>query len=180
MNWKIKSYLKDFELFVAVNKKTILVVLGGGGHTRQLLELVRRLGKRYSYEYLSASDDNLSEKMIELKGPLFKIFNPRKMEDKNILKVILKFIPSTMQLFFVFLKSKSDCILCAGPALSLHVAFLGKFLFRKKVIFLESWSRVYSKSLAGRFTYPFADLSFVQWLQERKNYPQAIYAGRLG
>jgi UDP-N-acetylglucosamine:LPS N-acetylglucosamine transferase len=67
-----------------------------------------------------------------------------------------------------------------GPALSLHVTWLGKFLFGKKIIFLESWSRVYTKSLAGRLTYPFADLFFVQWKEELKNYPKATYAGRLG
>ncbi len=162
------------------NKKVILAVLGGGGHTKQLLRLVKQLGSKYDYEYIIASDDNLSEKKIEFMGPMFKILNPRRMEDKNIPKVILKFVPSTIQLFFSLLRSKSEYILAAGPALSLHVAFLGKFMFGKKIIFLESWSRVYTKSLAGRLTYPFADLFFVQWPQEMKNYPEAIYAGRIG
>lgn len=161
-------------------KKTILVVLGGGGHTKQLLKLVKQLGKSFNYEYVLASDDKLSEKSIQFKGRIFRIINPRKMEDKNILKVILKFFPSTIQTITILLKSKAECILAAGPALSLHVAYLGKFLFRKKFIFLESWSRVYTKSLAGRLTANFADLIFVQWSQELKNYPKAIYAGRLG
>lgn len=161
-------------------KKTLLVVLGGGGHTSQLLKLVKQLGKEYNYEYVIASDDMLSEKKILFKGPIFRILNPRKMEDKNIFKVILKFVPSTLQLLPILFKSKSCCILAVGPSLSLHVAFLGKFLFGKKIIFLESWSRVYTKSLAGRLTHPFADIFFVQWLEEIKNYSKAIYAGRLG
>lgn len=161
-------------------RKTVLVVLGGGGHTRQLLKLVNKLGNNYNYEYIIASDDLLSERKIEFKGPIFKILNPRKMEDKNMVKVVLKFIPSTVQLLPKLLKSKANCVLAVGPALSLHVTWLSKFIFRKKVIFLESWSRVYTKSLAGRLTYPFADLFLVQWPQEAKNYAKAIYAGRLG
>ena len=162
------------------NKKTALLVLGGGGHTRQILRLVSLLGRRYNYEYLLSSDDKLSEKSIKFHGKKFRIINPRKMEDKNLGKVIIKFIPSTFQALAVLARSKSECIISAGPALSLHISFLGKFLFRKKIVFLESWSRVYTKSLAGRLTYPFADLFFIQWLEEKKNYPNSIYAGRLG
>ncbi len=160
--------------------KTILVVLGGGGHTKQLLKLVKQLGKSFNYEYVIASDDKLSKDKIEIKGRIFKILNPRKMEDKNLAKVIFKFVPSTLQVLNVLFRSKSCCILAVGPALSLHVTWLGKFIFRRKIIFLESWSRVYTKSLAGRLTCPFADLFFVQWKEELKNYPKAIYAGRLG
>lgn len=161
-------------------RKTVLVVLGGGGHTVQLLKLVDNLSRNYNYEYVIASDDRISEKKIRIKGRIFRILNPRKMTDKNLIKVILKFIPSAIQVISVLSGSKASSIIAAGPALSLHIAFLGKYLFRKRIIFLESWSRVYSKSLAGRLTYPFADLFFVQWPQEKRNYPKSIYAGRLG
>ena len=161
-------------------RKTLLVVLGGGGHTKQLLKLVKQLGMEYDYEYLISTSDILSEKKIEFRGKIFRILNPREMKDKNIIKVILKFIPSTLQLLAALFQSKARYILAAGPSLSLHVAFLGKFIFGKKIIFLESWSRVYTKSLAGKLTYPFADIFFVQWREELKNYPKAVYAGRLG
>lgn len=162
--------------------KNLLVVLGGGGHTKQMLKLVDKLGKEYNYEYVISSDDELSEKDIKFRGRLFRIINPRHMQDKNMLKVIFKFIPSTIQVMAILFKTKSRCILMAGPAICLHIAFLGKKLFKKKVIFLESWSRVYSKSWAGNAIYKLqlADLFFIQWHQENKNYPKAIYAGRLG
>jgi hypothetical protein len=54
-------------------------------------------------------------------------------------------------------------------------------LFRKRLIFIESWSRVYSKSLSGRLLSPMADLVFVQWSEQlERNYPKATFAGRLG
>jgi len=163
------------------NKKTLLAVLGRGGHTEQLLKLIDLLGKEYNYEYVIASEDLVSEKRIKFRGRVFKIINPRRMDDKNILKVILKFIPSTIQLISVILRSKAKFVVMCGPALCLHIAVLSK-LVGKKVIFLESWSRVYTKSWAGNAVYKLnlADLFFVQWKEEMKNYPKAIYAGRLG
>jgi len=77
------------------------------------------------------------------------------------------------------LKSKTRIIIACGPGFAAHICILGKIL-GKKIIFLESWSRVYSKSLAGKFVYPFSDLFFVQWPQQLKNYPKAVYVGRLG
>ena len=159
--------------------KKILVVLVGGGHTKQILRLVEMLGTRYSYEYVIGKDDNLSEKKIKLKGKIFRIINPRGMEDKGIIKTIFKFIPSSFQALSCLLKSKSDVVLACGPAISIHACILGR-IFGKKVIFLESWSRVYTKSLAGRFVYPFANLFFIQWKEEQKNYEKAVYVGRLG
>ena len=55
---------------------------------------------------------------------------------------------------------------------------IGKLL-GKKIIFIESWSRIYKKSSSGKFAYLFANLFFVQWPEMKKQYPKAIYAGRL-
>lgn len=163
-----------------MGKKTLLVVLGGGGHTNQLLRIVDKLGNSFNYEYIVGSGDNISEKKIKFSGKVFKIINPRKMTDRSLLKIILKFIPSTIQVLYVLLRSKSKAVLIVGPALSLHVATISKYFFRKKIIFLESWSRVYNKSWAGNALHNLSDLFFVQWTQELKNYPKALYAGRLG
>jgi len=163
-----------------MEKKTLLIILSSGGHTNQALKLIELLGDKYNYEYIINSDDKLSEKKIKKKGRIYKIINPRKMEDKCLLKVFLKYIPSTIQVLNILRKSKAKIIIGFGTASSVHVCILGKLLFRKKIIFFESWSRVYSKSLAGKFVYPFSDLFFIQWPQQKKNYPKAIYAGRLG
>ena len=161
---------------------TLLIVLGGGGHTQQMLKLVDELDKKgkFNYEYVISSDDTISTRRIKHKGRVFRILNPRKMTDKNFFLVFLKFIPSSFQALSVLFRSKATGVLSCGPALSIHLSLLGKLFFRKKIIFLESWSRVYSKSLAGKFTYGISDLFFVQWEQEKKNYPKAVYAGRLG
>ena len=157
--------------------KTIMVILGGGGHTKQLLPLVDRLKNKYKIEYVVRKDGKPAKESI--KGRVFKIMNPRTMQDKNPFLVTLKLFPYTLEAFSILAKSKAEAIIICGPAVSVPIAFLGKLIFRKKLIFIESWSRVKSKSLSGRLIGWMADLIFVQW-QENKSYSRAIYAGRFG
>jgi UDP-N-acetylglucosamine:LPS N-acetylglucosamine transferase len=160
--------------------KTLMVILGSGGHTNQMLRLVDSLGAEYRYEYAVAKGDELSPKKIKIKGRISKIYDLRKKEDKNVLKVFFKSIASFIDSISILSRSKADAIIACGPGMSIPLCIIGKIIFRKKIIFLESWSRVYSKSISGKMVYPLADLFFVQWQEELKNYPKAKYSGRLG
>lgn len=157
----------------------LLIVLGRGGHTEQLIKVVRTLkSERFNCSYVVAKDDYFSESKIELPGKIYWISNPRKMDDKNLFLVIFKMVPSFLDAFRILLESNADCIIACGPGLCVPLIILGK-LFGKKIIFIESWSRVYTKSLSGRVSYPFSNLFFVQWPELKKKYPKSIYAGRL-
>lgn len=158
-------------------QKTIMMVLGGGGHSDQIMTLSKRLEKRCNIEYVVKKDAKSGKG--KLRGKIFRIMNPRTMQDKNSLLVILKLVPYTIQALNILSKSKARAIVICGPAVSIPLAFLGKILFRKKLIFIESWSRVKTKSLSGKLIGRFADLILVQW-KENKSYGKSIYAGRLG
>ena len=162
------------------DKKTIMLVLGSGGHTKQMIILANMLGRDYNYEYVIAKDDLLSEKKIKIPGGVFRLYNPRKMTDKSRIITFFKAIISSFESISLLAKSKADIIIACGPGLAIPLSIIGKLFFRKKLIFIESWSRVYSKSLAGKFLYPISDISFVQWEQELENYPAAVFAGRFG
>lgn len=47
----------------------------------------------------------------------------------------------------------------------------------KKVIYVESFAKLDSKSVTGEMVYPFADYFFVQWEEMKRVYPKAIYHG---
>lgn len=158
-------------------KETLMVVLGGGGHTEQLLYLSEKLEKKFDIEYVVKKDARRGKRKI--KGRIFKIINPRPMDNSNLLASLFRLIPCTIQSLKILKKSKAKTIINCGPAISVPISFLGKFLFRRKIIFIESWSRVKSQSLSGKLISRFSNLIFVQW-RENKKYKKAIYAGRLG
>ena len=159
-------------------KKKILVVLGAGGHTEQMLKLVESLKSKFIFVYVVASDDKVSKDRINITGKTFSILNPRKMTDKSLMVCFFKFIYSFFQSVKIILKTNPTGVLTCGPGLAIPIIISGK-LFGKKVIFLESWSRVYTKSLSGKIAYSFSNLFFVQWPELKQKYPKAIYAGRL-
>ena len=57
--------------------------------------------------------------------------------------------------------------------------FLAARLFRKKTIFIESFSRVFTPSLSGKLCRPLASRFYVQWEEIRRHYPGAVYRGRI-
>lgn len=155
----------------------MLVVLGEGGHTKQLLNLVDLLGEAYQYHYVLSKEDNLSAKRIKHEGPLYRLTRPRGKRD-GVVNSTLKTILAAFQSMLILIRLRPDSILSAGPAIAVPISVLGKLL-GARVIFVESASRVTALSMTGRIMYRWADLFFVQWPQLQENLPRAIYAGRL-
>jgi beta-1,4-N-acetylglucosaminyltransferase len=164
-------------------KKQVAVVLGSGGHTTQMLRLIDKLGTKYQYSYIIANTDKTSEKHIRIPGNVYYILDTRLKTDKNIFKIILKFIPSTLQAIHILHKIKPKIIIGCGPAVCQHILVIAKYLFGTKLIFFESWVRAKRKSIAGKQLYLFfskEDLFMVQWRSLLNEYPNAKYVGRLG
>ena len=158
--------------------KKLLVVLGMGGHTSQMLRLVNSLGDKYHYEYVIGDDDSTSRNQIKKTGKVYVMKTPRLMKDKSLLTVTSKMVPATLDSLRILTKSKPHAIISAGPSLTIPLFYLAKPL-GIKTIFVESWVRVHHKSQTGKLVYPISDLFLVQWLTMKKAYPKAVYAGRL-
>lgn len=159
----------------------ILVVLGEGGHTRQILRLLDQLGSDFDYHYLLADKDRLSEAKIRQPGPVYRIRRPRsKLEGRTDPPLVSAWqtLRSLAELWPILRRARPDVILANGPSLAVPAALLGKLL-GARIIWVETASRVYDISASARLVYRFADLFFVQWPQLQEKYPKAIYAGRL-
>ena len=154
----------------------VLAILGKGGHTTQMLRLLEKMPKDYEYSYVICYEDPISEKKVE--GLIYKVNMPSMEGDSNFIKVI-RTLRTIFQAVVALIKDNPDVVITAGPGVGAIFSYVGKLL-RKKVVFIESWARVYSKSDSGKLVYPIADLFFVQWKEMKKVYPNAIYAGRLG
>lgn len=136
-----------------------------------MTRLVQLLGDAYDYEYVAAYGD------ANVPAGSYRVLNPREKNDRNWLWIACKLAIASVQSLGVLFRTKASTILACGPAVSVPVCILAK-LFRKKVIYVESWSRVRTRSLSARLTRPFADLFFVQ--SPHLKGQGVVYAGRLG
>lgn len=159
-----------------MKKPNVLYILGSGGHTAEMLELSNDLKDKINYFYLIQNDDVLSKSKIIYPGKIIYVDRPRLWGQSTFYN--LRVIPLFFKAVEIIKKNKIDVIISAGPGISIPFFYAGKLL-KKKLIFIECYSRVNTRTMTGRAVYPIADLFFVQWPENLKNYPKAIYRGKL-
>ncbi len=158
----------------------VLVILGQGGHTAEVLRLVEMFVARqapFSYQYLITREDNVSAAHIRHPGPIFWI-NRSRYKSYALWQEILRTLLSFVQSFFVVLHARPHAVVTSGPALAVPVALWARLL-GARIIFIECAARVTHLSLTGRLMKRLAHLFFIQWPELQHEVPQAIYAGRL-
>ena len=102
----------------------------------------------------------------------FKIYTI-KIIDTNFLAMLQSFL----RIFIIIKKEKPKIIISTGAEIAIPVFIIGK-LMRIKMVYIESWCRVKTKSGAGRIAYYLADVFLVQWPGLVKIYgKKAIYEG---
>ena len=80
--------------------------------------------------------------------------------------------------FFIFIKERPDVIISTGVLAAIPMLFIGH-IFKKKVIYLESFAKISSPTMTGNLIYKkhIADQFYVQWESMKEFYPNAIYKG---
>lgn len=179
-----------------------LIVLGSGGHTAEMLNLLyvlqtERFKPRY---YIAAATDNMSlqkahvfedsllgkEALKEVGGAEFmQIYRSREVGQSYITSVGTTLVAIAHALWLM-IKIRPQVILCNGPGTCIPlcvIAFLFKVLGIRwsSIFYVESIARVRKLSLSGLLLYKLhmADQLFVQWPQLKEKYPRAHYVGRL-
>jgi beta-1,4-N-acetylglucosaminyltransferase len=157
--------------------KRLLLVLGEGGHSKEMVRLAGLMGSGYRYSYVMVADDEVSAGKITSPGRIYRVIRPR---DKvhHAARDGLKTALCALQALAILVRARPDAVITTGPSVAVPVCAVAKLL-RVKVIFIETGSRVHALSTTGRILYRFADLFFVQWEELLPTCPRAIYAGRL-
>ena len=155
-----------------MKKKKVLLVSSVGGHLTQLLQL-ESLFKNYDY-HLVTEKSEITEKLMEEHPVSYLLFGARNYP----FKYLFKFTFNTIKSLFILLKHRPDVIISTGAHTGVPMCYWGKLL-KRKVIFIESFSKTSSPTLSGKFVYPIADLFIVQWESMKKIYPKATYRGSI-
>lgn len=98
----------------------------------------------------------------------------------SLLAVFLTAFVNVFELIRIFWVEKPTILFSTGAEIAIPAFYVGKILFRTKLIYLETLTRVEKLSLTGKALYPVADLFLVQWpeLLEKVG-PKAVYGGKL-
>uniref|UniRef100_A0A1D1ZJ32 UDP-N-acetylglucosamine transferase subunit ALG14 n=1 Tax=Anthurium amnicola TaxID=1678845 RepID=A0A1D1ZJ32_9ARAE len=195
---------RPFRAGEAPQRVRTLVILGSGGHTAEMLNLLVVLDKdkfapRY---YVAAVTDSMSlqkARVFEESLPqqetswgdklklahFMKIYRSREV-GQSYLTSIGTTIIAIVHALWLTLKIRPQVVLCNGPGTCIPLC-VSAFLFKvvgirwSSIFYVESIARVKRLSLSGLLLYHLhlADQLFVQWPQLQRKYPRAHYVGCL-
>lgn len=149
-------------------EKKICFAASSGGHYEQLL-MLKPLMEKYDSFIVTEATEYLS-KVKGIKMYYMKQVNRR---EKSF---IFRMIGNIFRSIKVYHKEKPDVVICTGVLAMIPMCIIAK-LHKKKLIYIESFAKVTSATLSGKFLYKYADRFYVQWPEMKEIYPNAIYIG---
>lgn len=152
-----------------MKKKKICLISSSGGHFEQLLTLRKLSENNDIFIVTEKTKYNRNDKKIN-----HYVTQVNRKEILFIPKMICIFFKS----LFIFFKEKPDVIISTGVLAALPMLFIGH-MFKKKVIYIESFAKINSPTMSGNLIYKkhIADRFYVQWEPMKEFYPNAIYLG---
>lgn len=147
-------------------KPKLCLVSSSGGHWEQLQRLQPLLEKYDGFYVSEKTTYNCGANYTMLQTDLKDIW------------MIPKMIYNMGKAVFVWFREKPDFVITTGTLVA-YPFYLLSILYRKKFIFIESFSRIYDGTKAGRMMYKHADLFIVQWETLLEIYPKAVYGGSI-
>ncbi len=149
-------------------KMKIVFAASSGGHFEQLL-MLKPLMEKYDSILVTEKTDYGAGKLD------IKTYFVNQMNRKEVL-FIPKLFVNSFKALVILVKERPKVMITTGVLAMIPMALLIK-LFGGKLIYLESFAKVTSKTLSGKLLYKFADQFYVQWEEMLELYPNAIYKG---
>jgi len=189
------NFKKTSRHFITTSKDTkikTLIFLGSGGHTAEMLTIIKELNlhnytPRY---YLISNNDPISEEKLRVLESnndeyFVKTISRSRNVNQSFFTSIFTTSYSCVQLIPILFMIKPEIILCNGPGTCVPLCFI-QFIYKIcfihnncKIIFIESYCRVKTLSLSGKILLYFVDEFIVQWPQLKNISKRIKCFGRL-
>lgn len=158
-----------------MKKKKIIFIASTGGHLNELFQL-KPLFKKYDSYIITEntkSNKNLKEKYPKkvnflIPGTYTSLFS-------KLIYPFKLFLNCWISLYLI-IKINPNIVITTGAHNVGPMCCLAK-LFRKKLIFIETFANSISPTKTGKIIYKFADVFIVQWESMLEFYPNAVYGG---
>ena len=146
----------------------ICFAASSGGHYEQLLMLKPLMEKYKSFVLTEKTKYSADVKNIKS----YHVAQVNRKEWTFAFKLAWDMVKS----LFIYLKERPDVVITTGVLAMIPMCLIAK-LFRKKLIYVESFAKVTSPTETGKLLYKYADRFYVQWESMKEFYPDAIYLG---
>lgn len=155
-----------------MKKKKVLFISSTGGHLNELLEL-SPLFKKYDYHIITEkTKNNLALQKKYKKRIDYLVYGTK----DHLFTYIFKLIYNCFKSLFLYFKIRPDYIITTGAHTAGPMCCIGK-IFTSKIIYIETFANIETKTITGKIIYHFADLFLVQWKNMLNLYPKATYGG---
>ncbi len=155
-----------------MNKKSVLFISSTGGHLEELLQLSPMFD---SYDYHLITEKTKSNMYLKEKYKdrvAYLVYGTK----HHIVSYPFKLLFNCFKSLYYYLKFHPDYIITTGTHTAGPMCCIGK-IFGSKVIYIETFANMVTKTSTGKLVYPMSDLFVVQWESMRKLYPNAVYGG---
>lgn len=153
-------------------KKKVLFISSTGGHLSELL-MLEPMFQKYDFYIITEKDNSteyLKEKYQDKLG--YMIYGTK----DHPISYPFKLLANCFKSVYYYFKIRPDFIVTTGVHTAGPMCCLGK-IFGSRIIYIETFANIHSKTITGRLIYHFADLFIVQWKSMLKLYPKATYGG---
>ena len=152
--------------------KKILFISSTGGHFNELMQL-KALIKKYDYSIITEKTKASLSLKKKYKNKIGYLVYGTK---SNMFLYPFKLIYNSFKSLYYYLKFHPDYIITTGAHTAGHMCYIGKF-FGSRVVFIETFANINTKTVTGKMVYPIADKFIVQWSSMRKLYPKSTDGG---
>ena len=177
------------------HKYKFLVVLGSGGHTSEMLIMLKQFKEKFErieFHFLVAESDTTSVARIAPalgeSTPYSVTKTPRlRHVGESLMSAILKLPKILVANILILSRIDPDVLIVNGPGTCIPTVFgacvvqIFSLSFKRIFcVFVESFCRVQTISMTGKLVYPFVDKFIVQWEPTRellRRFPRLIYKG---
>lgn len=155
-----------------MNKRRVMFISSTGGHLEELLQLSSMFSK---YDFSLITEKTKSNMyLIDKYGERVKflIYGTK----HHILTYPFKLFVNCFKSLFLYLKFRPDYIITTGVHTAGPMCCIGKIL-GSKIIYIETFANMVTKTSTGKLLYPISDKFIVQWESMKKLYPNADFGG---
>ena len=155
--------------------KKVLFIASTGGHLSELLQLSPIFK---NYDYTLVTEKTKSNIGLEKKHPnrVHYLIPGTYTTLSAKFTYPFRFLGNCFKSLYLFLKVKPDVIVTTGAHNTVPMCYIAH-IFKKKVIFIETFANSQGPTKSGKMVYPIADKFIVQWESMLEFYPKGIFGG---